>query len=144
MELGVKIGLSCGVDHHGNRPKVVAVERVCEIDPGWRDIGPRAADGDRRGLGFHGNGRGTTEEAKSNGERANNLAHRHFYHKSKARNYEARDREPTHFMQRYLTFGALVFISAIAYGTLGRSGLPYAIYFKLSPWLGHPNMRTFA
>jgi apolipoprotein N-acyltransferase len=47
-------------------------------------------------------------------------------------------------MQRYLTFGALAFMAAIAYGTLGRSGLPYAIYFKLSPWLGHPNMRTFA
>jgi len=47
-------------------------------------------------------------------------------------------------MQRYLTFGALVFIAAIAYGTLGRVGLPYAIYFKLSPWLGHPNMRTYA
>ena len=47
-------------------------------------------------------------------------------------------------MQRYLTFGALAFIAAIAYGTLGRSGLPYSIYFKLAPWLGHPNMRTFA
>ena len=49
-----------------------------------------------------------------------------------------------HFMQRYLTFGALVFIAAIAYGTLAGSGLAYAIYSKLAPWLGHPNMRTFA
>src|SRR5882724_3560348 len=47
-------------------------------------------------------------------------------------------------MQRYLTIGALVFIGVIAYGTLGRAGLPYAIYFKLAPWLGNPNMRTFA
>ena len=47
-------------------------------------------------------------------------------------------------MQRYLTFGALAFTSAIAYGTLSRSGLPYTIYFKLAPWLGHPSMRTFA
>jgi apolipoprotein N-acyltransferase len=47
-------------------------------------------------------------------------------------------------MQRYLTLGALVFIAAIAYGTLGRVGLPYAIYFKLAPWLGHPNIRTYA
>src|ERR1700748_247021 len=73
MELSVKIGLSCGIDHHGDRPKVVAVERVCEIDPVWRDVGPRAAGSDRRSLGFHGNGRCTTEEAKSNGQRANNL-----------------------------------------------------------------------
>ena len=47
-------------------------------------------------------------------------------------------------MQRYLTFGAFVLAAAIAYGTLGRAGLPYTIYFKLAPWLGHPNMRTFA
>jgi hypothetical protein len=47
-------------------------------------------------------------------------------------------------MQRYLTFGAFVFIAAIAYGTLGRAGLAYAIYFKVAPWLGHPNMRAFA
>ena len=48
------------------------------------------------------------------------------------------------FMQRYLTFGAFGLVAAIAYGTLGRAGLPYTIYFKLAPWLGHPNMRTFA
>jgi hypothetical protein len=47
-------------------------------------------------------------------------------------------------MQRYLTLGVLVFIAAIAYGTLGRVGSAYAIYFKVAPWLGHPNMRTFA
>jgi VanZ like family len=47
-------------------------------------------------------------------------------------------------MQRYLTFSAFVLVAAIAYGTLGRAGLPYTIYFKLAPWLGHPNMRTFA
>jgi len=48
------------------------------------------------------------------------------------------------FMQRYLTFGAFVLVATIAYGTLGRVGLPYTIYFKLAPWLGHPNMRAFA
>jgi apolipoprotein N-acyltransferase len=47
-------------------------------------------------------------------------------------------------MQRYLIFGVLAFIAAIAYGTIGQAGLPYAIYFKLAPWLGHPSMRTFA
>jgi len=47
-------------------------------------------------------------------------------------------------MQRYLTFGAFVLVATIAYGTLGRVGLPYTIYFKLAPWLGHPNMRAFA
>ena len=47
-------------------------------------------------------------------------------------------------MQRYFTFGTLVIIAAIAYGTLGRVGLPYAIYFRLAPWLGHPNIRTYA
>jgi hypothetical protein len=50
----------------------------------------------------------------------------------------------TTFMQRYLTFGAFVLVATITYGTLGRAGLPYTIYFKLAPWLGHPNMRTFA
>jgi hypothetical protein len=47
-------------------------------------------------------------------------------------------------MQRYLILSALVLIAAIAYGTLGRVGLPYVIYFKLAPWLGHPNIRTYA
>src|ERR1700757_3169320 len=47
-------------------------------------------------------------------------------------------------MQRYLTFGALLFTAAIAYGTLGGAGLPYALYFKLAPWLGHPNIQTYA
>jgi len=47
-------------------------------------------------------------------------------------------------MQRYLIVGALILIAAIAYGTLGRVGLPYTIYLKLATWFGHPNMRTYS
>ena len=47
-------------------------------------------------------------------------------------------------MQRCLVFGSVVFIAAITYGTLTRVGLPYAPYFKLAPWLGHPSMHVYA
>lgn len=46
-------------------------------------------------------------------------------------------------MQRYLIFIALVAMAVIAYGSLTRVGLPYALYFKLAPWLGHPKMHTY-
>jgi len=47
-------------------------------------------------------------------------------------------------MQRSFVFGSLVLIAAITYGTLTGVGLPYALYFKLAPWLGHPSMHVYA
>jgi hypothetical protein len=46
-------------------------------------------------------------------------------------------------MRRCLVLGTLVLTAAIAYGTLAGVGLPYAIYFKLAPWLGHPDFHKF-
>src|SRR5947208_5261757 len=39
---------------------------------------------------------------------------------------------------------AWVAIIAVAYATLTHVGFVYAIYFKLSPFLMHPAMRTYA
>jgi VanZ like protein len=46
-------------------------------------------------------------------------------------------------MQRCLIFGTLVLTAAIVYATLAAVGLPYAIYFKLAPWLGHPDIHKY-
>ena len=46
-------------------------------------------------------------------------------------------------MQRYFTCGALVVAAAIAYGTMAPVRLPYALFYKLAPWLGHPNLHTY-
>jgi VanZ family protein len=45
---------------------------------------------------------------------------------------------------RLLTAAAWIAIALIAYATLTRVGFVYAIYFKLSPFLMHPAMQTFA
>jgi VanZ family protein len=47
-------------------------------------------------------------------------------------------------MQRCLVFGTLALTAAIAYATLASVELPYAIYFKLAPWLGHPDIHKYA
>ena len=39
---------------------------------------------------------------------------------------------------------ASLMIVAIAYGTLTQVELPYTIYFRLSPWLGHPTIHKYA
>lgn len=39
---------------------------------------------------------------------------------------------------------AWIAMLAIAYATLTRVGFVYSIYFKLEPWLLHPEMRTYA
>lgn len=51
---------------------------------------------------------------------------------------------PVKAMRRYLAIGALIGTVAIAYGTLSGVGLPYGLYFRLAPWLGHPRMHTYA
>ena len=47
-----------------------------------------------------------------------------------------------------MRFGAVaaacIALLFIAYGTLAQVGLPYSIYFKLSPWLGHPSIHKYA
>mgnify|MGYP001601310897 CR=1 FL=1 len=40
--------------------------------------------------------------------------------------------------------GAWIAMLAIAYATLTRVGFVYSIYFKLAPWLMHPEMQTYA
>ena len=40
--------------------------------------------------------------------------------------------------------GTLVLTAAIVYATLAGVGLPYAIYLKLAPWLGHPDIHKYA
>jgi hypothetical protein len=47
-------------------------------------------------------------------------------------------------MQRYLILGTVAFAAALIVGTLAPVGLPYALYYKPAPWLGHPSMRTYA
>jgi hypothetical protein len=46
-------------------------------------------------------------------------------------------------MQRCLIFVTFVLTAAIAYATLAKVGLPYAIYYKLAPWLGNPDIHTY-
>ncbi|SRR6266481_4746786 len=47
-----------------------------------------------------------------------------------------------------MKFGAVtaacIALLLIIYGTLTQVGLPYSIYFKLSPWLGHPGIHKYA
>jgi hypothetical protein len=47
-------------------------------------------------------------------------------------------------VQRYLILGIVAFAAALIVGTLAPVGLPYGLYYKLAPWLGHPSMRTYA
>ena len=47
-------------------------------------------------------------------------------------------------IQRFLLLAALAFAAALIFGTLARVGMPYALYYKLAPWLGHPTMREYA
>jgi VanZ family protein len=35
-------------------------------------------------------------------------------------------------------------VAVLAYMTLGRVGLVYAIYFKLAPWVGNPSVEKYA
>ena len=50
MELRKKIRWSRGVGHHSDRPIVLAGQHIHQIDPARRDVGPRPAGRDRRGL----------------------------------------------------------------------------------------------
>jgi VanZ family protein len=45
---------------------------------------------------------------------------------------------------RLITAAAWLAIFAIAYATLTRVGFVYGIYYKLSPILMHPEMKTYA
>jgi hypothetical protein len=45
---------------------------------------------------------------------------------------------------KLLILAAWITAAGLIYGTLARVGLVYEIYFKLSPWLGHPNMAGYA
>jgi hypothetical protein len=45
---------------------------------------------------------------------------------------------------RLITFAAWASIIFIAYATLARVGFVYSIYYKLSPFLMRPEMKTFA
>jgi len=47
-------------------------------------------------------------------------------------------------MKQAFVIAASVTAAAIAYGTFVPVGVPYAIYFKLAPWLGHPGIHRFA
>ena len=47
-------------------------------------------------------------------------------------------------VSRLITAAAWVSIIAIAYATLTHAGFVYAIYFKLSPMLMRPEMKTYA
>jgi hypothetical protein len=46
-------------------------------------------------------------------------------------------------MQRYLIYLTFAFAAAIAFATLASVSIPYAIYYKSAPWLGHPDMHNF-
>ena len=47
-------------------------------------------------------------------------------------------------LTRLITAAAWLAIFAIAYATLTRVGFVYGIYYKLSPILMHPEMKTYA
>ena len=47
-------------------------------------------------------------------------------------------------MKRAFVIAAWATAAAIAYGTFVSVGVPYAIYFKLAPWLGYPSIHRFA
>ena len=47
-------------------------------------------------------------------------------------------------LQRFLNSRNRSFCRRLIFGTLARVGLPYALYYKLSPWLGHPSMHRYA
>jgi VanZ family protein len=47
-------------------------------------------------------------------------------------------------MQRVLVFGTCCLVAVIAFGTLGPARLPYAIFWKLAPWVGSPSITRFA
>ncbi len=76
MELRKKIRWSCRIGHHGDRPIILAGQHIHQIDPAGRDVGPRPAGRDRRGLGCHGNRRKVRQDAQGNGQGVNNFVHR--------------------------------------------------------------------
>ena len=47
-------------------------------------------------------------------------------------------------MKRAFVIAAWTVAAAVAYGTVAPVRVPYAIYFKLAPWLGHPSFHKFA
>ena len=47
-------------------------------------------------------------------------------------------------MKRAFVIAAWTTAAAVAYGTVAPVEVPYAIYFKLAPWLGHPSIHKFA
>jgi VanZ family protein len=46
-------------------------------------------------------------------------------------------------LQRFVIIAAWVSVAVLAYVSLTRVGFAYSIYFKLSPFLMHINMRTY-
>jgi VanZ like family len=47
-------------------------------------------------------------------------------------------------MNKFAVAAAWIAITAIAYATLTHVGFVYGIYFRVSPYLMHPAMRTYA
>src|SRR5664280_512308 len=47
-------------------------------------------------------------------------------------------------LQKFIVIAAWVSIAMLAYATLAHVGFVYFIYFKVSPFLIHANMRTYA
>lgn len=47
-------------------------------------------------------------------------------------------------MKRFSFIAVWIAAAAVVYGTVAPARLPYAIYFKLAPWLGHPSIHKFA
>lgn len=47
-------------------------------------------------------------------------------------------------MQKFIVIAAWVSLATLAYATLAHVGFVYSIYFKVSPFLIHVNMRTYA
>jgi VanZ family protein len=47
-------------------------------------------------------------------------------------------------MKRVFVIAACTAAAAVAFGTVAPVRVPYALYFKLAPWLGHPSIHRFA
>jgi hypothetical protein len=47
-------------------------------------------------------------------------------------------------MKQAFVIAAWITAAAVAFGTFVGVGVPYAIYFKLAPWLGHPSIHKYA
>jgi hypothetical protein len=50
----------------------------------------------------------------------------------------------SNILSKMIVTAAWASIAAIAYATMARVGFVYSIYFKLSPFLMRPEMRTYA